>query len=51
MLINWLKLVVHNCFIHPMLPFLPKPVEDALHDWSAEWTFGIEYYAEEDFQE
>ncbi len=31
----WVRLVIHNCLIHPLLPFLPKKVWTALHDKDA----------------
>lgn len=30
----WLAGVVHNCIVHPLMPFLPKSWGDALHDWT-----------------
>ena len=35
-----LKDIVHNCLIHPLLPFLPKELGDVLHDVNAAWAFG-----------
>ena len=31
---NKLGEILHNCIIHPCLPFLPKEVGDKLHNWS-----------------
>lgn len=32
---SWLVSVLHNCFVHPLLPFLPHKLGQRLHDWSA----------------
>jgi len=37
---SWLRNVVHNCVVHPMLPFLPREVGAPLHDLNATWAFG-----------
>ena len=39
---QWLKELLHNCVIHPILPFLPRRWAIALHRWNGEWTFGGE---------
>ena len=31
--------IVHNCMVHPLMPFLPFQFVDALHDWTAEKAF------------
>lgn len=36
---QWFKELIHNCIVHPLLPFLPKEKANALHDWNANWTF------------
>lgn len=42
---SWFRDVVHNCFIHPWLPFLPVAWGDALHDRNAKWAFREDYAA------
>lgn len=37
---QWLKEAVHNCIIHPLLPFLPEKIGDKLHRKNALWTYG-----------
>ena len=36
---TWLKGFVHNCIVHPMLPFLPIVLGDWLHDINGNWAF------------
>ena len=36
---QWLKGFVHNCLIHPMLPFLPEKFGDNLHEKTGAWAF------------
>jgi len=43
---QWLKDFVHNCVIHPLLPFLPISIGNNLHDKNATWAFGLEKYDE-----
>lgn len=38
---RWLKELVHNTFVHPVLPFLPLRVAQELHDRNADWAFGV----------
>lgn len=38
---RWLKDFVHNCVVHPMMPFLPVKVANWLHDKNANWAFGV----------
>lgn len=37
---KWIKDFVHNCIVHPLLPFLPEQVGDRLHRQNAIWAFG-----------
>lgn len=37
---QWLKEVVHNCVVHPALPFLPVKLGNWLHDKNGKWAFG-----------
>lgn len=37
---QWLKDFVHNCVVHPVLPFVPAKLGDWLHDKNADWAFG-----------
>ena len=43
---QWLKSFVHNCVVHPAIPFLPVKVANWLHDKNANWAFGLERYDE-----
>jgi len=43
---RWLKDFVHNCVVHPAMPFLPVRVANWLHDKNANWAFGLERYDE-----
>lgn len=36
---TWLKYAVHNCIVHPVLPFIPKSIAHTLHDVNADWAF------------
>lgn len=36
---QWFKVIIHNCVIHPLLPFLPRCIAGRLHNWNANWTF------------
>lgn len=38
-LINWLKDFLHNCVIHPLLPFLPRKLGDLLHEVNGKWAY------------
>lgn len=38
---QWLKDFVHNCVIHPMMPFLPVKIANELHDRNANWAFNL----------
>ncbi|WP_459872074.1 hypothetical protein [Endothiovibrio diazotrophicus] len=41
-LIGWAKDAVHNCLVHPLMPWLPRRWGDALHRANAEWAYGSE---------
>jgi hypothetical protein len=41
-MISWLWSIVHNCMIHPLMPFLPFDFVDNLHDWTAKKAFNHE---------
>lgn len=43
---QWLKDFVHNCVVHPAMPFLPVKVANWLHDKNANWAFGLERFDE-----
>lgn len=43
---QWLKDFVHNCVVHPAMPFLPVRVANWLHDKNANWAFGLERFDE-----
>ena len=34
---NKLGEILHNCVVHPCLPFLPKEMGNKLHDWSIKY--------------
>ena len=36
---QWTKDFIHNCVVHPMLPFLPTELGDKLHDRNGKWAF------------
>ena len=36
---SWLRNVVHNCLVHPVLPFVPGELGDLLHRMNAGWAF------------
>ncbi len=36
---QWLKEIVHNCLIHPVLPFLPLRFARDLHAKNGNWAF------------
>ena len=38
---QWLKSFVHNCVVHPAMPFLPVRVANWLHDKNANWAFSL----------
>lgn len=37
---QWLKEVLHNCVVHPIMPFIPSKLACELHDRNADYTFG-----------
>ena len=37
---QWLKEVLHNCVVHPIMPFIPSKLACELHDRNADFTFG-----------
>lgn len=39
-ILEWVRDAVHNCLVHPLLPFLPARVGDRLHEASARWAYG-----------
>ena len=43
---RWIKDFIHNCIIHPMLPFMPVRVADLIHDRNADWAFSQERFDE-----
>ncbi|MFA6198973.1 MAG: hypothetical protein WC679_01040 [Bacteroidales bacterium] len=43
---QWIKDFIHNCVIHPLLPFLPIKDGNKLHDENAVWAFGLNKYDE-----
>ncbi len=39
MMKQWLKEIIHNCFLHPLLPFLPSKFAEKIHDKNGRWTY------------
>lgn len=39
---QWLHEFVHNCLVHPLLPFLPRDLAIKFHRWHAIYAFGGE---------
>ena len=39
---KWIHELIHNCVIHPLLPFLPRDIAIKLHKWHAHYAFGGE---------
>lgn len=37
---SWWRDFVHNCIVHPILPFIPRKVGDALHERNGHWAYG-----------
>lgn len=35
----WFRDFVHNCLVHPLLPFLPYGIGDQLHNINANWAY------------
>lgn len=44
---KWLKGFVHNCIVHPLMPFLPETVAVKLHDRNGDWAFGVQDYTDQ----
>jgi hypothetical protein len=34
--------ILHNCIVHPLLPFLPKKWGDRMHNWSIKYWPSME---------
>jgi hypothetical protein len=43
---RWFKDFIHNCLVHPLMPFLSTKAGNALHDCNATWAFGLHRYDE-----
>lgn len=41
-MIDFLKSVIHNVVVHPILPFLPRRLARTIHGKNAEWAYGKE---------
>lgn len=41
-MIDFLKSVIHNVVVHPILPFLPHRLARTIHEKNAEWAYGKE---------
>ena len=38
-MIKWFKDFVHNCVVHPLLPFIPLTWGEKLHKANANWAY------------
>ena len=36
---QWLLSVLHNCIVHPLMPFVPSRIGNTMHDVTATWAF------------
>lgn len=43
---QWIKDFVHNCLVHPLMPFLPSKFANRMHDLNACWAFDLERFDE-----
>ena len=43
---QWIKDFIHNCVIHPLMPFMPVAIANKMHDANANWAFGLNRYDE-----
>jgi hypothetical protein len=43
---QWFKDFIHNCMVHPLMPFVPINFGNKLHDINATWAFGLNRYDE-----
>lgn len=39
-MIDFLKSVIHNVLVHPVLPFMPRKWAKVIHEHNAEWAYG-----------
>jgi len=39
---SFIKSVVHNVLVHPILPFLPRDMARFIHERNALWAYGKE---------
>ena len=37
---NWFNDFVHNCLVHPLMPFMPVDTATKFHDWHATKIWG-----------
>lgn len=35
----WMNYFIHNCIVHPVMPFIPEKYAIQLHDWHGNITF------------
>jgi hypothetical protein len=38
-IISWVKVAIHNCLIHPLIPFIPKACAAQLHERNGKWAY------------
>ena len=36
---DFVRSVIHNCTVHPILPFLPRHVANIIHEKNAAWAY------------
>ena len=40
MIWDFIRSVIHNCFVHIWLPFLPRRWAKKIHEANAKWAYG-----------
>ena len=43
---EYLKEFIHNVIVHPLMMFMPVDLATKMHDWNANWAFGLNRYDE-----
>ena len=39
---NFIKSIIHNVVVHPVLPFIPRKWAKVIHEKNALWAYGEE---------
>lgn len=47
---SWLKDFMHNCIVHPIMPFIPVDLANQIHDIHGTWAFGTNRFDELDLE-